>query len=81
MQARRAAREGPGVYEVLFGVNTTRSCFNITAIDDSIAEDTLEPVEIRISLTRLDQVFIQISPSAETVRLGILDDDCELVTP
>lgn len=78
MQAHRAIREGPGVYEVLFGVNTTHSCFNITAIDDSIAEDRLEPIEIRISLTRVDQVLIQISPSAQTVRVGILDDDCEL---
>lgn len=65
------------MYEVLFGVNTTRSCFNILAIDDSIAEDRLETVEISISLTRINQVFIQVSPSAETARLGILDDDCK----
>ena len=78
MEARRAIREGPGVYEVLFGVNTTHSCFNITAIDDSIEEDRMEPVEVRIGLTRVDQFLIQISPSAQTARVGILDNDCEL---
>ena len=62
---------------MLFDVNTTRSCFNISAIDDSIAEDRLETVEISISLTRINQVFIQVSPSAQTARLGILDDDCK----
>ena len=72
----QAPRERPGVYEVLFGVNTTRSCFNITAIDDSVAENRLETVEISISLSRVNQVFIQVSPSAQSARLGILDDDC-----
>jgi hypothetical protein len=76
VEARRAASEGAGAYEVLFGVNTTRSCFNITAIDDSIEEDRLEPVEVRISLTRINQSLIQVSPTAQTARLGILDDDC-----
>ena len=62
---------------MLFGVNTTRSCFNVTAVDDNIDEDTLETVEFRISQTRQNQGFIQVSPSAVTARLGILDDDCK----
>ena len=76
VQARPAVTERDGVYVVLFGANTSRSCFNITAIDDSIVEDRVEIVNINISLTRENQVFIQVSPSAQRVRLGILDDDC-----
>lgn len=47
------------------------------AIDDSVAESAVETVEIGISLDRINQVFIQVSPSAQTARLGILDDDCK----
>lgn len=49
------------------------------AIDDNIAESRLETVEISINRTRVNQISIQVSPSAETARLRILDDDCKLL--
>ena len=77
VQARLAVTERDGVYVVLLGANTSRSCFNIVAIDDSVAEGyRIETVEISISLTRENQAFVQVSPSAQTLRLEILDDDC-----
>ena len=37
-----------GMYGVLFGINTTRSCFNVTAINDNNPEDPVESLQLRI---------------------------------
>ena len=61
---------------MFFGVNTTRSCFNVTAINDGIPEDPVETVQFRIDGIRRTDI-IQVSSSAQTATVAILDDDCK----
>ena len=52
----------------------TRSCFNITAIDDEVSESRTESVQFRIS--NIDVGRVRVLPSASLVTIQILDDDC-----
>ena len=81
VHARSAPVEGTesdifNFYEVFFGINTTRCCFGVTAIDDDTPEVPIEGVLFRI--VRIASA-IQVTPFTSEVMIGILDDDCKSV--
>ena len=71
-----SAIQSRGAYELHFDINTTRSCFNVTAVDDTDPETPIRTVEFRIDGIRTPNL-IQVSPSSQIARVAILDDDCE----
>ena len=68
-----APLEDGNIYGVFLGFNVTRSCFNITAIDDNTSENQMEPVQFRISI---ENPLVRALPSSQFVTVQILDDDC-----
>lgn len=65
--------EAGNMFGVFLGFNVTRSCFNITAIDDNNSENQVEPVQFRIMV---EQPLVRALPSSQFVTVQILDDDC-----
>lgn len=63
------------VYGVYLGYNVTRSCLNITAIDDDVPETRVETVQFRIP--DVGNPRVRVLPSAQSVTVRILDDDCK----
>lgn len=79
VHARSAPVEGTesiNLYKVFFGINTTRCCFGVTAIDDDTPEVPIEGVLFRIVGIAST---IQVTPFTSAVMIGILDDDCKSV--
>ena len=68
-----APLQAGNVFGVFLGFNVTRSCFNITAIDDNTSENRMEPVQFRITI---NQPLVRALPSSQFVTVQILDDDC-----
>ena len=68
-----APLEARNMFGVFLGHNVTRSCFNITAIDDNVSVNRMESVQFRITI---DQPLVRALPSSQFVTVQILDDDC-----
>lgn len=60
---------------LFLGPSISRSCFTITAINDSIAESPVNSYSFRIPFNVEEQRY-QVASSA-SVTVNILDDDCK----
>ena len=53
----------------------TRSCFNITAIDDEDSDES-RTESVQFTISNVDVGRVRVLPSASSVTIQILDDDC-----
>lgn len=60
---------------VFLGPNITRSCINITAIDDDVPENPVNTVQFVIEI--FEDLRLLVFPPAQVVTVNILDDDCK----
>lgn len=64
-----------GFIELFLGPSTSRSCFNFTAVNDSISENLITGYPFRI-VSNVEEQRYKVASSA-SVLVNILDDDCK----